>query len=230
MTSQGTWTLTADGTYLLNGGASGAYTLANRRNAGSGANAVGTLGLYYSGGQLYAYNSDGSTYVWSGSGWKGTTQVPTPPAALGVAAAVAPAQPAPPPLNPTPPTSAVTPVGSATPPPATGAPSATVGTTSSGTAVTQADLQALVAQLASQGQTAQQAYASALAALQANGIPPTSGVQSAVQSAIQATPAPTATAGVSGLGWVGILLAGATVLFATARPVHSTPRRRRSRS
>lgn len=129
---------------------------------------------------------------------------------------------------------AVTPVGSgsnAIPQVTTASPSATVGTTSSGTPVTQADLQALIAQLANQGQTAQQAYTSALSTLQANGVAPTAGVQSAVQSAIQATPAPVAptTAGLSGLGWVGVIAAGATLLLATARPVGKVkqPRRRR---
>lgn len=128
---------------------------------------------------------------------------------------------------------AVTPVGSgsnAIPQVTTASPSATVGTTSSGTPVTQADLQALIAQLANQGQTAQQAYTSALSTLQANGVAPTAGVQSAVQSAIQATPAPVAptTAGLSGLGWVGVIAAGATLLLATARPVGKVkqPRRR----
>jgi hypothetical protein len=126
---------------------------------------------------------------------------------------------------------AVAPVGSSTiPQVTTTSPSQTVATTSSGAAVTQADLQALVSQLASQGQTAQQAYTSALQTLQANGIAATAGVQSAVQSAVQSTPAPTTTtttAGLSGVGWAGVIAAGA-LLFATARPV-GTPKRRRKR-
>jgi hypothetical protein len=126
--------------------------------------------------------------------------------------------------------SVVTPVGSGTIPQVTTAsPSATVATTTAGTAVTQADLQALIAQLAAQGQSATQAYTSALQTLQANGVVPTAAVQSAVQSAVQATPAPVTptTAGVSGLGWVGLLAVGATLLLATARPVRTPGRRKR---
>jgi hypothetical protein len=133
--------------------------------------------------------------------------------------------------------SGVGPVGSGSgtgtiPQVATASPSATVATTAAGAPVTQADLQALIGQLANQGQSAQQAYTSALQTLQANGIQPTAAVQSAVQQAVQTTPAPVAstatTAGLSGLGWVGVIAAGATLLFATARPVH-TPKRRNRR-
>lgn len=117
---------------------------------------------------------------------------------------------------------AVAPVGTTTTIPQVASTSATIGTTAAGVPVTQADLQALITQLAAQGQTAQQAYTSALQTLQANGVAATAGVQSAVQSAVQSTPAPTAaptTAGLSGLGWIGVIAAGATLLLATARPV-----------
>lgn len=108
-------------------------------------------------------------------------------------------------------------------------PTATIATTSSGQAVTQADLQALAAQLAAQGQTAQQAYTSALQTLANSGVASTPALQAAVQSAVQTTPTPAvATAGVSDNTWVG-LLAVAGVLFATARP-QSTPRRRRRKA
>lgn len=69
-------------------------------------------------------------------------------------------------------------------------PSPTVATTSSGASVTQADLQALVSQLAAQGQTASQAYTTALQTLQSSGVAATPAVQSAVQSAVTSTPAP----------------------------------------
>lgn len=135
------------------------------------------------------------------------------------------------------PVTLITPVGTtpvATVPatiPVTSTPSVTVATTSGGQAVTQADLQAMVAQLAAQGQSAQQAYQNALQALANNGVSATPAVQSAVQSAVQATPAPVsaATAGLSSSwvpGWA-IALGVVSVIFATARPASTRPRRRR---
>jgi len=298
-TAQGTWTLNAAGMYSLNGNPSA------QTPAATGGR--GTNGVLYANGQSYAYNSDGTTYVFIGNqgGWVQTTQVPawTPPVPATSPNVVPPTvtNPVPAPASPLPSSpqltltapalgspltlapdmgkgglatqipanfvfagvdatngswilhntsdgqsyvvwqgnvipyqvgmftpAAVTPVGTTTIPQiVTPSPSTTVGTTSAGVPVTQADLQALVAQLAAQGQSAQQAYTSALQTLQANGVQTTAGVQSAVQSAVQATPAPASptSAGLSGLGWIGVLVAGATLLFATARPVGSKHRR-----
>lgn len=172
--------------------------------------------LLANGGSIYALNSLGGWYVYKSDGWNQTTN-PT------ISSSVTPL---PPPLS-------VTPVGTGTIPQVTTAsPSPTVGTTNTGATVTQADLQALIGQLASQGQSAQQAYTSALQALQANGVQPTAAVQSAVQQAVQTTPAPASatstTAGLSGLGWLGVITAG-TLLLATARPFGKTTRRKRHR-
>lgn len=70
---------------------------------------------------------------------------------------------------------------------------ATIATTSAGAPVTQAQLQALVSQFAAQGQNAQQAYTSALQALESSGVAATPAVQSALQTAVATTPAPTTT-------------------------------------
>lgn len=113
--------------------------------------------------------------------------------------------------------------------PVVATPSPTVATTSGGAAVTQADIQALIAQLASQGATAQQAYSGALQTLQSQGVTATPQVQAAVQSAVQSTPAPTAAAGVSGTGWLGLLAIGGVLLFATARPAPLSRKYRRKR-
>lgn len=101
------------------------------------------------------------------------------------------------------------------------APSAgtTVATTSSGAPVTQADLQSLVAQLAAQGQSAQQAYTSALQALQNSGVAATPQVQQAVQSAVVSTPASSgigaALSGVSNTGW--LIIGGGLLLLLSRR-------------
>lgn len=76
ITQQGAWELSGAGVYTVNGNASGAYTPAYTHGPG-------TLGLLYQNGQIYAYNNDGGSYVWSGSTWTPTAQVPVPPAALG---------------------------------------------------------------------------------------------------------------------------------------------------
>jgi len=90
--------------------------------------------------------------------------------------------------------------------------SPTVATTSAGAPVTQADLQALVSQLAAQGQTATQAYQSALTTLQNSGVAATPAVQSAVQSAVTSTPAPTGIgdflSSISTTGWLAIAAVG----------------------
>lgn len=70
VTPQGAWQLSGAGIITLNGSAVG-YTPAYTQS-------VGTLGLLYSNGQTYAYNSDGQSYVWNG-GWQATAQVPAPP-------------------------------------------------------------------------------------------------------------------------------------------------------
>jgi hypothetical protein len=167
-----------------------------------------------SGGVLYQQNGQGMWFAWQNNMW---VQVAGPPSSSAPA------------------TSTIQPIGTPTSVPTTipqvttSTPSTTVATTSTGQSVTQADLQALVAQLAAQGQTAQQAYTSALQTLQNNGVAATSQVQSAVQSAVQSTPAPATTpvaAGVSGTGWLGILAIGGTLLFATARPVGKTRKRK----
>lgn len=105
-------------------------------------------------------------------------------------------------------------------------PATTVATTSSGVPVTQADIQALISQLQSQGQTAQQAYTSALSTLGSQGVAPTPAVQSAVQSAVEATPA---TAGAGGTGWLGLGAIALTLMFATAHPARGRARRRSRR-
>lgn len=98
-------------------------------------------------------------------------------------------------------------------------PSATVGTTSAGAPVTQASLQSLVSQLAAQGQSAQQAYNSALQALQSNGVAATPQVQQAVQAAVASTPAPSgigaALSGISTTGW--IIIGGGLFLLLSNR-------------
>lgn len=185
--------------------------------------AGGTLNITWTGNQIVAKNLDGSVASFN----PGT----------GSWAVVSPASTTTAPSVQVAPIPAVNPVGSAQPSPVpttipqTGASSPTVATTSSGQNVTQSDLQALIAQLAAQGQSAQQAYNSALQALQNQGVQSTPAVQSAVQGAIATTPAPAsspATAGVSSssaTGWA-IALGVVAVAFATARPA-SNPRQRR---
>lgn len=178
------------------------------------------------GGQLYTQNAQGAWSLWDGNQFNASGPPPAP-----AGSAVMPALP---------PTTPATPV--IVSPPATvpqntapvSASNPTVATTSTGQAVTQADLQALVGQIASQGATAQQAYTAALQTLANNGVQASAPVQSAVQQAIAATPPPATTAGVdlSALGdssWLGIALIGATLLFATARPAGRPQRRRRAR-
>jgi hypothetical protein len=91
----------------------------------------------------------------------------------------------------------------------------------------QVDMQGLVQQLLAQGQSQQQAYNSAMASMQAAGVQPTPQVQQATAQAVQAQ---TAGAGgmFSGMGGIAIVAAMALASFALARPVGSTPSRRRT--
>lgn len=81
VTSQGTWTVNSAGQFLLNGSAgTGAF-------APTAAGDAGTVGLVYSGGEVYAYNNSGAAtsaqdYIWSGSGWTATSYAPNPPAPI----------------------------------------------------------------------------------------------------------------------------------------------------
>jgi hypothetical protein len=203
----------------------------------------GATHMMLRGGQLYVSNSNNQWYQWTGTTF---SQVATPPQALSPIAVTPPPPPAITPGLPAIPTTpvpaiypsspGVNPVGSgsvASVPasiPQVNVPSSTVATSATGQQVTQADLQALIGQLAAQGQTAQQAYANALQTLANNGVQATPQVQSAVQSAVQSTPAP-ATAGLSSSSapvWAigaGVL----AVIFATARPGKAPRRRRKSR-
>lgn len=99
------------------------------------------------------------------------------------------------------------------------APAATVATTSAGAPVTQADLQSLVSQLTAQGQTAQQAYASALQTLQNSGVAATPEVQQAVQSAVVSAPAASGIgatlSGISNTGW--LIIGGGLLLLLSNR-------------
>jgi hypothetical protein len=89
----------------------------------------------------------------------------------------------------------------------------------------QVDTNALVQQLLAQGQSQQQAYASALASLQAAGVPPTPQAQAAVGQAVQAAGAGGSSL-FSGMGGVAIIGALLLASFALARPVGPAPRAR----
>jgi hypothetical protein len=179
------------------------------------------------GGAIYAVNSQGGWAQWNGTQWQALTGPPTISGATATATAPAAT------ITPIASSAATSTASAASLPalPQVAVSSPTVATTATGTPVTQADLQALVAQLASQGQSAQQAYTSALQTLQNNGVQPSAQVQSAVQSAVQTTPAPTTTtaAGVSAPGWLGMAAVAATLIFATARPQKGNLGRRRRR-
>lgn len=80
------------------------------------------------------------------------------------------------------------------------------------TAAGQPDINALAQQLLAQGQSQQQAYQSAMASLQAAGVPPSAAIQQQTAQAVT-------TAGVSGVGpWVAGIAALLAISFALARP------------
>lgn len=216
-TPYGVFSSTPDGAFLWQApGAQPVQVALSPRHTGG----VGSLTLVWTGNQVVANNSDGTLWSFNPNTGQFVQSVAAPTAPPATLPVIAPT---------------VTPIGSPAPVvpttiPQTGATSPTVATTSGGQTVTQADLQAMVAQLAAQGQNAQQAYNSALQALQNQGVQSTPAVQSAVQGAIAATPAPASpsTAGVSSgsaPGWA-IALGVVAVVFATARPA-SNPRRKR---
>lgn len=72
-TPQGVWNQTSGGDFTLNG---------SPVTTAPTATTEGTVGLLYMNQQTYAYNSDGSTYVWMVTAWQATPQVPTPSAAV----------------------------------------------------------------------------------------------------------------------------------------------------
>jgi len=180
----------------------------------------GTLSIEWTGNQVLAHNNDAS--LWSFD--PATHQFVQVTPAQSMVAIGNPL----PSVNPVGTTPLAPTVPATIPQVTTTAPSPTIATTSAGQQVTQADLQAMIAQLAAQGQTAQQAYQSAIQALQNNGVQATPQVQGAVQSAVESTPAPVA-AGVTGDNTPGWLVPAAIlgVLFATARPAPGSTRRRR---
>jgi hypothetical protein len=72
ITASGTWGQDSAGGFTLNG---------VQHTAAPTTTSEGSVGLYWDGGQVYVYNSDGTEYVWQNGGWVASTN-PTPPAAI----------------------------------------------------------------------------------------------------------------------------------------------------